>query len=84
MAICVISAVAVFMVNRSFSNASAESTNAIEALSATEVNKEALEKMLMEPIWDLKLYYDPVEEETKIFCVTTGTSICPVTHLWWL
>ena len=52
----------------------------VEALTDNEVNKDTLNKMLRQAIWDTRLVYDPSTRITDFYCVTEGNCVCPISN----
>ena len=50
----------------------------VEALADGEVNKEKLDEMLAQAIWDTRLVYDPNTETTDAYCLSDGIFVCPI------
>ena len=50
----------------------------VEALADGEVNKEKLDEMLAQAIWDTRLVYDPNTETTDVYCLSDGIFVCPI------
>ncbi len=50
----------------------------IEALMDPEVDTGKLKRMFLQPIWEVRLVYDPQKNVTDTFCVSEGSFVCPI------